>query len=362
MKYPVLFAIGAALCTGTALAQNAAQPSKDERPARRFGAEKPAPRTPGALRVATYNIENLFDDADDPALSGRYEDKDMTKPLDDMKAAATAIRSLDADVLALQEIESKEALLWFRDAHLSGMGYDHVVSIDAGDERGIEQAVLSRFPIVESKNWVRLELGGVHPEKWGNNENFNAGKPIVYHRSPLLVTVEVPKPETTGVDGAARTQRPPYQVTLVVVHHKAGREGEYWREKEAAKTVELLAAMQKEDPDRNIIWLGDFNATLADPSMRLVTQAGWYDVFAEKQKKAIDPATPPNERRNDPLIISHASGRIIDHVLLNPAARHEFIADSAFVLGTSMRGRDGYASDHYPVAIDLMPTDLKTGD
>lgn len=113
---------------------------------RRFGVAQAPETTPGAIRVTTYNIENLFDDVDDPELTGDNDDIDDEKPLAELKAAARAIRLVDADVLCLQEVESLEALLAFRDAHLADMGYDHVVSIDAGTGRGIEQSVLSRFP------------------------------------------------------------------------------------------------------------------------------------------------------------------------------------------------------------------------
>ena len=38
---------------------------------------------------------------------------------------------------------------------LRRLGYEHIASVDAGDGRGIEQAVLSRFPV---SGVVRIEL------------------------------------------------------------------------------------------------------------------------------------------------------------------------------------------------------------
>lgn len=309
------------------------QPQKSDR---KYGLESPLPRTAGAIRIATYNIENLFDDHDDPELSGRYEDKDMTKPDDDCRNAAAAIKAVDADVIALQEIESLQALTWFRDRYLSDLGYKYIISIDAGDERGIEQSVLSRFPVKETRNWVQLDLGGTHPAKWGNQDNYNAGQPIKYHRSPLLVTIDAPAADGTST----------YEFTLVVVHQKSGKDGGYWREKEAAKTVELLAGIQKDHPEQNIILLGDFNSVQTDRSMQIITEAGWYDVLA---------AEDPGQAKRDPTTITHASGRSYDHVLLNPAARKELVPNSVFVLGTPIRNKPGYASDHYPVVIDVTP-------
>jgi endonuclease/exonuclease/phosphatase family metal-dependent hydrolase len=334
-----------------------AQPSASTPGLRRFGVEKPLPKPAGAFRLATYNLENLFDDADDPALSGRFEDKDMTKPEPHRRALAAAIRAIDADVLAVQEVESKDALLWFRDQFLADMGYVHVASVDAGDERGIEQAVLSRFPITDVTNWPRLPLGGLHPDKAGRNANELAGKPITFHRSPLRVTITVsgiaPAPASPSVTPAF-TPSHPYTLTLFVVHQKSGRDWEYWREKEAAATVRLVGDFVADHPDRNVIILGDFNAAPGAPSLRLYADAGLIDAFADADPK-------------DRAVISHASGRAIDRIFFKAAAAREFLPRSRFILGTPALPEDadyrrtpppdGYASDHYPVVVDLFATD-----
>lgn len=323
----------------------------------RFGSPKAIDKPAGALRVAVYNVENLFDDKDDPALSGRYEDSGNVKPIEQRRGVAAAIHAINADVLGLTEVESKEALLWFRDEFLKDMGYEHVASIDAGDERGIEQSVLSRYPIKDVKNWPKLSLGGTHPEKWGRDANDNAGQPITFHRSPLAVTIEVP-PEAASKyvapDGSKVAAGKPYQFTFIVVHQKSGGPGSYWREREAAKTLELIGEMQKAEPTRNIVLAGDFNAKPEDRAMKIYFDGGMVDLFAHR-------------KRGDSTYITHESGRPIDFILMNAAAAKELIPETRFILGTPARpagvdyrttpGPQGYGSDHYPLVMDLVPAD-----
>ncbi len=310
----------------------------------RFGVRTPPAKAKGAIRIATYNVENLFDDQDDPTLSGDIEDLDMRKPDAHLEAAADALRRLDADVVALEEVESEGAVRWFRDQWLEGLGYTHLASIDAGDGRGIEQAVLSRYPITHTENWPGRDLGGVHPDLWGSQRNYNAGEPLQFHRSPLRVDVEIPTADEADT----------YTLTLFVVHHKSGRYGDYWREAEAEGLVSIIDELEAADPQSNVVVLGDFNAMLRDFSVRIYLDAGLIDAFAD-------------ERDMSDRYVTHESGRPIDLMLVNANLAHELVPKSGFVLGTPARpaGADwrttpppaGYASDHYPVAVDLLPND-----
>lgn len=309
---------------------------------RRFGLANAPEKTPGAFRLTTYNIENLFDDVDDPTLSGRDEDIDDTKPHHQNLAVARAIREVDADVLCIQEVESREALDWFIEKYIPDLGYEHVISLDAGNSRGIENAVLSRYPLGHPELWIGKELGGVHPDNYGPNaKNFYAGEPIAFRRSPLKVDVQIPSGDETGSD---------WTLTLFVVHHKSGRYSGYWREAEAKTILKLAQAVEAEHPGRPIAILGDFNAQPSDESVKIYLKGGFNDLFA-------------NAKSNDKSVITHESERRIDLVLLNEAALERVVADSGFVLGTAARPEgvdwrsldtfEGYAADHYPVSIDL---------
>lgn len=324
-----------------------AQQPKDASPARPSGPYMPygtrdlPAKAKGTIRLATYNIENLYDDKDDPTNSWA-EELSSTKPAAHRKAAADAIKAIDADVLALEEVESREALEWF----LKGDGldklYPYVVSLDAGDGRGIEQSVISKFPLSGEKNWIRAALKGTQPESFPSGQkNPDAGKPMVMHRSPLAVDV------TISADAAGGK---PYAFTMLVVHCKSGRDYGFVREAEAAKHVELVAELEKGKPSRNVVVLGDFNARKVDASVQAYTAGGLVDAFA-------------GVRPGDPMFQTHASNRIIDHVLVNKAMAHE-LTGVKFVYampvpdgGPSAAKPDGYASDHLPVFVDIKPVD-----
>jgi len=57
------------------------------------------------------------------------------------------LRKLDADILALCEVESSEALRQFRKDQFSGKGLKHDLLIAGNDPRGIDVAVCSKLPI-----------------------------------------------------------------------------------------------------------------------------------------------------------------------------------------------------------------------
>lgn len=288
------------------------------------------------LRVATYNVLNLFDHEDDPAIVGDIDDLPMATPDGRCRSLAEVIRRVDADVLALQEVESEATLRWFRDTYLADMGYDHLVSLDVGYARGVENAVLSRYPLSNAEAVANIPLQDVVRHGGGWAEPGEGDESAVYQRTPLRVDV-------AGPDG--------YELTLFVVHHKSGRH-KYRRESEALKLVELIDVVEAETPGRNIIVLGDFNAAPWDRSMDVYGEAGFIDIGAD----------PRSERPT-----THESDRILDFVLVNSAAHREYMPGSITVHASQSPPKDydwrtdprphECPSDHRAVSIDLHASD-----
>jgi len=308
-----------------------------------YGLTEATPRMDGTIRVASYNMLNYFDQQDDPSLQGEYDDfGDNPGPTsyERCEELARAIRAVDADVIALEEVESKEAITWFRDRFLADMGYDHIASEDVGYYRGCEQSLLSRFPIVDTRTWPNADLSRVRRTGGGWADPPSDGGDAKFQRSPLFTTVRTP--------GG-------YELSLFTVHHKAGRD-RWKREGEALQIMDFIAELTRAKPDCNIIVLGDFNAQPWDRSMQVYFRSGMVDAMTLRGANlAHDDASP--------LRKTHTTGRVIDFMLLNHGALGELVEGSGFVLGTSAEDYDwrndpipaGYASDHYPIAIDLVP-------
>lgn len=304
----------------------------------RFGVAEAPAKPAGAIRLATFNIQNLY--RDEPGETPDPERR-PAKPEAQLLAAADLLKMLDADVLALQEVESEAVLTWFRDTYLKGLGYEHLASVDAGDDRGIEQSVLSRFPIEGVRNWPGMELEGKHPLT-SRDPEARPGERILFRRSPFRAQVVIPAERAGGAE---------YRMTLLVVHHKSGRDAGYWREAEGHATARLAKEETSSEPDARVAILGDFNATVVDMSFRAYLDAGFIDAHADRGVGRPEWAT-------------HESGRTIDFVVLSPGLQRD-LSGSGFVLGSPARpaGVDwrtfpapaGYVSDHYPLAVDLVP-------
>jgi endonuclease/exonuclease/phosphatase family metal-dependent hydrolase len=214
-----------------------------------------------------------------------------------------------------------------------------------GYYRGVECSVMSRFEITDAKVWLNHSLDGVRREGPGWSP-VPPGAKMSFQRSPIMVNVRISKD---------------YELTLFALHHKAGADFDYQRESEAVRITELINEVRSANPARNIIVLGDFNAGPFDKSYRVYLEAGMIDTLAHRLWQGDNPETA--------LYKTHESNRVLDYILLNSAAHREMVIGSAFVLGTlsppaSYNFRTdphppGYASDHYPVAVEIMPKDLR---
>lgn len=273
------------------------------------GGNAPA-KVAGEFRLATLNVEQLAGPMDAEPSDGAH-----------LEAIAALIRDTDADLLALQGVQSLEAVQWFVAEYLDGAGYEYIVSLDVGHERGVENALLSRVPTEMSSVWPSLALGGRHPVLAGDVPNPYAGQPIRFRRSPLMVQVVLPGD--------------PRSLTLFIVEHKGGDRFGYWRESEAAAITTLATAVGM---NQRIIVLGSFHAPIDDPALQPYFDSGFSDALARGGTG--DPAA------------TELSGDRTDFVLANRVALGSLDGKNAFVISREA-GSSGLQTEHFPVGIGV---------
>jgi endonuclease/exonuclease/phosphatase family metal-dependent hydrolase len=230
--------------------------------------EDQAPVTPPAeasLTIMTFNVENLFDNVDDPgkedhtylALTDKQSDEhkaacaeievarwreqcldwDWSDKIIEQKLSVVADVILQADngrgpdIIALQEIENIGILERLRTEYLAAADYGPGILIEGDDLRGVDVAFLTRLELAGSPVLHRTDFSG-------------AGKDRVYDTRGILEATFV-RPDGTLLTG--------YSVHFPAPFHPTEMREAAYRHLNA-----LRAALP---PDRDAFAAGDFNTT-----------------------------------------------------------------------------------------------------
>ncbi len=200
------------------------------------------------ITIATFNVRNLFDDVDDPY---RHDETTPAKPRAELNRLAAIIREINADVLALQEVESRGYLERFREVFLREMGYRHVVHQEGNDMRGIDVCLLSRIPVGPVTTYRHLRFQDA------------AGLEQEFQRDLLRVRL-------------APDDATPFEVW--VIHLKSnygGREAaEPIRLAEANMIRKLVDQELEQNPLAQFVICGDFNDTFDSSTLETIVGAG----------------------------------------------------------------------------------------
>lgn len=270
----------------------------------------PREADPAIVTVATYNVLNFFDAENDPY---HADESTPAKPRAELENLARTIHALDADVLALQEVENRGCLERFRDTFLSDMGYREIVLFEGNDVRGIDVAVLSRLPV----GVVRSHRHVAFPDM--------KKKPRTFERDLLAVTIEPPGAE-------------PFEVW--VVHLKSNYEGrehaEPIRIAEGQAIRRLLDEALGRNPMARILLTGDFNDLWTSITLKTIVGTGDTAMACPLEDVEADTVT-----YNKPPYRS-----MIDFVLFSPAMEQQYIDDSYQVVSGTVVSS---GSDHNPV-------------
>jgi endonuclease/exonuclease/phosphatase family metal-dependent hydrolase len=269
------------------------------------------PALADSLTVGSYNVLNFFDAAEDPYTS---DETTGPKPQAQVEALAKSIRSLNADVLALIEVENRGVLQQFVDLYLPDMGYE-VVEYEGNDMRGIDTAVLSRVPVGPVTSYRHLRFQDTN------------GRPTHFQRDLLQVRLEPP----------AGT---PFDLFVVHLKSKGGDEGDGLeiRLAEAKVARSILDEKLKTDPQAAFLIAGDFNDTFDSQPLQAIVGTG-----STALSNFIDDLSPYNRVTYNQK--PHRS--MIDFIHASPAMAKRYVAKSYNIPADGSPTTTG--SDHNPV-------------
>ncbi|MCA9629816.1 MAG: endonuclease/exonuclease/phosphatase family protein [Myxococcales bacterium] len=275
------------------------------------------------IRFATYNVRMLC--LEGPSRGRRPQKSDQS-----WQAVAAMIGAVDADVVALQEVGSVEAL--DRLQSLLASPYPQATFCPSNSSLGIHLAVLSRFTFAVSSHRETVlwdELGNPledYPTREASRDSRLEA--LRFQRDFPRVSVDV----GGGVE-------------LFVAHLKSLRSYAWMRHTAGTvRNAEARAAARliKRHLQKPCLVMGDFNASPHDPTLRpLLEESGLWDPVASELETA------------GVLVPTYRCGvhtNRIDFALLGAEARTRYVPASARVHRGALAE---VASDHYPLSVEL---------
>ena len=280
------------------------------------------------FRVATYNLQNYLD-----APSGTRPAKPDAAKL----KIRESIRAVNADVIALQEMGSTNALIELQASlRTEGCDYSCWELIHAWDTN-IHVAVLSRFPIIARRPHT-------------NDSFLLFGKRFHVKRGFAEIDIRV---------------NDHYTFTLLTAHLKSkltawDADEQELRDEEATALREHIDAILSVRPNANLIVTGDLNDTQDSKPVRKVI--GRKNALMDTRPAEQNGDTEPNNNPRYPaprVTWTHYYGkedsfRRIDYILMSHGIAREWRPNETFVLKLS---NWGVGSDHRPIVATFTAED-----
>ena len=278
------------------------------------------------VTVASFNLENFFDDEKNSELSRKETMSSKEEFERRLKKTSLAIRNVVSmpDILGIIEIENLKVLQKLAKrvnedavaANQENPQYEAFLE-ESNDLRGIDVGFLVKTTKVKV-------LKSHHLGKELKHEHKDAHpKETLFSRPPYLIEVEVPDEET----GES------FKFTTVVNHFKSfrGIEKDRVQNKKKAQAeflAEFVQNRQKENPTEPIILIGDFNAFQFND--------GYTDQIGILKGKPAKNVLKPSEKVYDTGLVNlvdylrdkesrysyvfGGSAQVLDHILINKPA------------------------------------------
>lgn len=258
------------------------------------------------VRLASWNLHNLFDEVDDP-----YAD-DVPSPARvqaKLQALAQALRDLNSDMVAVQEVENRALLE--RLAHAAG--YRYAILVEGNDtQRGIDVGFLSRVEVSGYRTHREDRL----PYVEGNSLNARFSRDCL----------EVHVPLGPGL--------------IVLVNHFKARVGKarssaLKRRAQALRVAEISRELQHRYPGRALVVAGDLNDGMESWALEPLAGGPFYDPFA---RLGLDQG----------YTLKHRGEKVVlDHILVNDVLRNR-VTPQVWHEKSLQR-----CSDHFPISVDI---------
>lgn len=206
-----------------------------------------------SIKIAFYNVENLFDTIRNPlTYDAEFTPRgvhrwDTERYRHKISHIAQVLDELQADIIGLAEIENEEVL---QDLLLT-MNQDYnYIHRHTADSRGIDVALLYR-----GSNFIPQRIS-------------QAGSPLV-HRDFLIVEGEL-------------NNEP---LCLVICHMPAVPNGTTLRNRAAQLLHQITDSLSHREPNRKLIVMGDFNATPSSAIGKTILGHNLFTPFIESERR-----------------------------------------------------------------------------
>ncbi len=301
---------------------------------------KPLVAGVGEITIASLNLHDYFDTVDDTGSAAEPKLTAGELAIKQAKLIEGISRVLGCPtIIGVQEVENQALLQTLAAGLVEPCGFTYQVThLESADNRGIDVALLSDPSKVQILDAALMQsCTTVETDVVDSSIDCPAGQSPLFSRPPLKVE--------TAVYG--RT------ITLFVNHFKSKREGE---EETAARRLAqaghiraLVESIVAENPEADIVVMGDFNDYARSPVMDVITADGLLvNVFID------GPAALPDEEQY--TYIFGGVAQLIDTILLSPSLAELLFgttivhsnADFPYTLGinTSAAGLPYFFSDH----------------
>lgn len=280
------------------------------------------------LTILSWNVEHFVDEFDNPYIDNDRENNPPQNIDERRELVSDVIKRANADVVVLQEFESDSYAQQFAEEYFPELGYQ-IFSGHESSDWYMNVVMMSRVPLGLFHSYATSntpipgqldEAGNPESQTFINNRMWTA---------EILVN-------------------PEYHFFLTGVHLKAGRgeRNESWRMGQMNLLRYHYDQLLKQNPDANILAVGDFNSTPESPEMELFLGEGTDIEF-------IDPLAETE-------IFSHPADSAfwrIDHILPNTNMIKEVVNGSVKVNYYFSPDSMNQAADHLPMTIKIIPVE-----